>query len=148
LTIDQCMRFEYPKRIHFGCERCTLCCGDSKHRVRRILLLNIDVDRVLKSQSMDLAEFAVKIEGFEPYVFQMKKTVDGSCVFLRDSSCSIYEARPLICRFYPFQLQNRGNDRYVFRYTEECPGIGKGPQLERRFFEELFAKFMASMNDV
>jgi Fe-S-cluster containining protein len=148
LTIDRRMLFQYPKRIHFGCERCALCCGDSKHRVRRILLLNIDVDRVLKSQSMALEAFAVKIEGFEPYMFQMKKTVDGSCVFLRNDSCSIYEARPLICRFYPFQLQNRGNDRYVFRYTEECPGIGKGPQLERRFFEELFAKFTASMNDV
>jgi Fe-S-cluster containining protein len=93
-------------------------------------------------------EFATKIEGFEPYVYQMKKTAEGSCVFLRDGSCSIYEVRPLICRFYPFQLQNRGNSRYVFSYTEECPGIGNGPQLERWFFEELFAKFTASMNRV
>jgi Fe-S-cluster containining protein len=93
-------------------------------------------------------EFATKIEGFEPYVFQMKKTVDGSCVFLRNGLCSIYEARPLICRFYPFQLQNRGNDRYVFRYTEECLGLGKGCQLEKRFFEELFARFTSSMNNV
>jgi Fe-S-cluster containining protein len=97
---------------------------------------------------MALDEFALKIEGFKPYVFQMKKTVKGSCVFLRDGSCSIYEVRPLICCFYPFQLQNRGNDRYVFSYTEECPGIGKGPQLERMFFEELFAKFTASMNNI
>ena len=141
------MRFEYPKRIHFGCERCALCCGDSKHGVRRILLLNIDVDRMLKSQSMALEEFAVKIEGFEPYMFQMKKTVDGSCVFLRNSSCSIYEARPLICRFYPFQLQNRGNDRYVFRYTDECPGIGKGRSLKKGFFEGLFKTFMQNMRE-
>ena len=101
-----------------------------------------------KSQSMALEKFAAKIDGFEPYVYQMKKTAEGSCVFLRDDSCSIYEVRPLICRFYPFQLQYRGNSRYVFGYTEECPGIGKGPQLERRFFEELFAKFTASMNSV
>ena len=97
---------------------------------------------------MALEEFAAKIEGFDPYVFQMKKTVEGDCIFLRNGSCSIYEARPLICRFYPFQLQNRENDRYVFRYTEECPGLGKGPQLERRFFEELFAKFTSSMNNI
>jgi Fe-S-cluster containining protein len=64
------------------------------------------VDRLIENKSMVPEEFATKIEGFEPYVFQMKKTVDGSCVFLRNGLCSIYEARPLICRFYPFQLQN------------------------------------------
>lgn len=93
-------------------------------------------------------EFTTKIDGFEPYVYQMKKTAEGFCFFLRDDSCSIYEVRPLICRFYPFQLQNRGNSHYLFSYTKECLGIGKGPQLERRFFEELFAKFTASMKSV
>ena len=97
------------------------------------------------SQSMAREAFAATIDGFEPYVFQMKKTVEGRCVFLRGNACSIYEVRPLICRFYPFHLQNRGHGRYVFRYTVECPGLGKGPPLKRRFFEALFAEFTASM---
>lgn len=148
LTIDQSIRFEYPKQIYFECDRCALCCGDSKHRVRRIHLLNIDLVRISKRTSMTRDKFTTKIDGFEPYVYQMKKTSEGFCFFLRDGSCSIYEVRPLICRFYPFQLQNRGNSHYLFSYTKECLGIGKGPKLELRFFEELFAKFTASMKSV
>lgn len=70
----------------------------------------------------------------------MKKTKKGKCVFLKDNSCFIYEARPLICRFYPFQLKNIKTDKYAFEYTTECPGIGKGPRLRKRFFEKLFKK--------
>jgi len=87
---------------------------------------------------MILGEFAEKAEGFEPYIYKMKKTLDGKCVFLKDSSCSIYAKRPLVCRFYPFELKNMGNNRYTFICTEECPAIGKGPLLRRSYFERLF----------
>jgi len=94
---------------------------------------------------MDLDKFAEKIEGFEPYIYQMRKTEDGKCIFPKDDLCSIYQIRPLICRFYPFQLKNLGNNRYAFTYTDECSGIGKGPQLKRDFFERLFGKFIELM---
>jgi len=94
---------------------------------------------------MDLDEFTEKIKGFEPYTYRMRKTEDGKCVFLKDDSCTIYQTRPLICRFYPFQLKNPRNNRYAFTYTNECPGIGKGPQLRRNFFERLFGKFTQLM---
>jgi len=87
-----------------------------------------------------LDDFAEKIEGFDPYVYRMKKNNEGRCVFLKDNSCSIYPIRPLICRFYPFQLKNTGINKYDFVYTDECPGIGKGPKLKKKFFEKLFTK--------
>ena len=95
----------------------------------------------------DLNEFAEKIESFEPYIYQMRKNEDGKCVFLKDNSCSIYQIRPLICRFYPFQLKNLGNNIYAFTYTDECSGIGKGLQLKRDFFERLFDKFTELMKE-
>lgn len=139
------MRFEYPKRVSFVCARCALCCGDTPHRVRRILLLPIDVERASANQLMAREAFATALDGLEPYAFQMKKTAEGCCIFLRDNECSIYDVRPLICRFFPFHLQDQGNDRYVFKYTAECPGLGQGPPLKRRFFDELFAEFTASL---
>lgn len=81
---------------------------------------------------------AEEIKGFEPYVYAMRKTEEEKCFFLKDKSCTIYLMRPLVCRFYPFPLKNLGNNRYVFEYTEECPGIGKGPRLKKSFFETLF----------
>jgi len=110
-----------------------------------ILLLKSEADHISETASMGPDEFAEKIEGFEPYVYQMRKTNDGKCVFLKDDSCSIYQMRPLICRFYPFQIDNIGNNRYDFTYTDECPGIGEGPQLRKNFFKRLFDEFMKSM---
>ena len=95
---------------------------------------------------MDPEEFAERTGGPEPFVYRMRKK-GGRCIFLRDNLCSIYEIRPIICRFYPFKLENLGENRYRFSYTEECPGIGKGPQLKRGFFEELFKEFLKSMNE-
>jgi Fe-S-cluster containining protein len=77
----------------------------------------------------------------------MKKTENGKCFFLENSRCTIYELRPLICRFYPFQLKNLGNNRYAFSYTTKCVGIGEGPQLKPAFFETLFTQFTKAMEE-
>ncbi len=144
-AIHRRMRFKYPKLVSFECRRCALCCGDTPHRVRHILLLPLDVERVSANQLIARKAFATALDGFEPYGFQMKKTVEGRCIFLRDNECSIYDVRPLICRFYPFYLQDQDNDRYTFKYTTECPGIGQEPSLTRRFFDALFAEFTVSL---
>jgi Fe-S-cluster containining protein len=107
-------------------------------------LLKGEADRISEKNSLSLDEFAEKIKGFKPYIYRLRKTEDRKCVFLKNNSCSIYQIRPLICRFYPFRL-NPINNKYVFEYTDECPGIGKGPHLERAFFEELFRVFIESM---
>ena len=139
------MSFEYPEHVSFECERCALCCGDTEYRSRWIVLLKGEADRISEMNLHDLDEFAEKIEGFEPYIYRMKKTRDRKCVFLEGNSCSIYQIRPLICRFYPFQLKNPEKNKYVFEYTHECPGIGKGPQLRKAFFEQLFREFTDSI---
>jgi len=141
------LSFEYPKHVRFRCMRCAICCGDTKDKIRSILLLKIEANHISKSTSTDSDKFAEKIKGFEPYNCQMRKTENGKCVFLKDRSCSIYQIRPLICRFYPFQLKDLGNNRYAFAYTHECQGIGKGPQLKRDFFERFFSKFIGLMRE-
>jgi Fe-S-cluster containining protein len=132
--------FEYPRNVHFKCERCALCCGDTERKIRRILLLKIEANRIMKKTAKSVTDFADKAEGCEPYVYEMKKTENGKCVFLKDDACGIYRIRPLICRFYPFELKSVGNGRYVFAYTNECPSIGHGPELKRDYFERLFAR--------
>jgi len=136
----------HPKHVRFRCQRCALCCGDTENRVRQILLLNTEAEHISKKTFRGLDQFAEKVEGSEPYVYMIKKTEDGRCLFLRDRLCSIYEIRPIICRFYPFHLKNlRG--LHVFNYTDECPGIGKGPYLERIFFGRMFKNFIKLMRE-
>jgi len=139
--------FKYPKNLSFKCEFCTICCRDTESRVRRILLLKSDVNHISSETSIEIGKFAEKIGGYEPYVYQMRKTEDGRCIFLKGDSCSIYSIRPLICKFYPFELRRTGKGKFIFTYTNECPGIGEGTHLKRDFFEKLFRRFMKSMKE-
>jgi len=69
----------------------------------------------------------------------MKKTNEGKCVFLKENQCTIYNLRPLICMFYPFELKfDNGKVLHVFSFTTECPTIGTGKSFNKRDFEKLF----------
>ena len=54
---------------------------------------------------------------------------DGDCVFFdrKTNGCTVYKARPLQCRTWPFWQSNLHSPG-TWGYTrEECPGAGKGP---------------------
>ncbi|NWF86288.1 YkgJ family cysteine cluster protein [Candidatus Bathyarchaeota archaeon] len=140
------MKFDYPENVHFKCLRCALCCGDTEKRERKIFFTKIEANHIKQRTSMQSEEFAEEIKGCEPYVYKMKKTKKGKCIFLKNNSCSIYRIRPLICRFYPFELRETKSNRHVFAYTNECPGIGEGPLLTKRFFETLFKRLIKTLN--
>ncbi len=134
------MDFSYPDNVQFECNRCGLCCGDTKQKTRNILLLDSEVKAISLETCLVPSEFANETPDKAPYCYEMKKNNAGKCYFLRDNQCSIYELRPLICRFYPFELKfSADQDTHVFSFTLECPAIGKGKQLTRRDFEALFA---------
>ncbi|MEM2105789.1 MAG: YkgJ family cysteine cluster protein [Candidatus Bathyarchaeia archaeon] len=135
------MKFTYPEKLHFKCVRCALCCGDTKNRTRTILILKTEAEKIAEKTRMCLEAFAEEVKGFEPYVYKMRKTADGKCIFLNKNQCVIYAYRPLICRFYPFELKETSKGTYAFAHTKECPGIGKGKMLKRSFFEKLFKRF-------
>lgn len=139
------MRFEYPRGIRFRCLRCALCCMDAVSRERRILLLEAEARRISEATSLGIGEFALEVEGEGPFRYLMRKE-EGRCLFLRDNLCSIYELRPIICRFYPFKLERASGRGLRFSYTEECPGIGRGPRLRRVYFEELLNHLEESLN--
>ena len=131
--------YGYPRRLSFECTRCATCCMDTKNHVRHILLLEDEAKRISTVSAKPKEEFAVEIFGHEPYAYEMKKTLrEERCFFLDDNSCRIYADRPLVCRFYPFQLKRVKGQRYIFSATAECHGVGRGKILQREFFENLF----------
>ncbi len=133
------MEFDYPEGICFRCTRCAICCGDTKSRTRRILLLKEEARTISEVVLRPVEAFACMTRGCEPYVYRIRKTRgEGKCAFLKGADCSIYEVRPLVCRFYPFRLATLKNGKHWFSSTGECPGIGKGERVERVYFETLF----------
>lgn len=102
-------------------------------------MLKSEVELISEVVSKNVEEFAARIEKHEPYNYEMRKTArEGKCFFLTENACTIYASRPLICRFYPFQLEPTKDGEYKFFYTKECPGIFKGTQLGKEYFENLF----------
>ena len=109
-------------------------------------MLEVETKHIADEESLGIDSFALKVEGFEPYRYIMRKK-DGKCYFLSGNECSIYEKRPLICRFYPFQLVNLGDNRYVFKETNECPGINIGSYLGKEYFNKMFEKATSLMSE-
>lgn len=132
------MNFDYPAAVHFRCIKCGICCGDTREKNRHILLLETEAEQIAKATGRKISKFAAKTEGKAPYSHEMKKRENGKCVFLENDRCTIYFLRPLICRFYPFEMNFMINRRYVFLYTDECPGIGKGRVRSEGYFKKMF----------
>jgi uncharacterized protein len=133
------MNLDYPHTTRFKCVKCGICCGDTPKKTRRILLLRTEAEQISKATKQPISEIAVKIEGKEPYSYEMTKTAkEGKCVFLEQNQCTIYALRPLVCRFYPFELKTTSPRKHKFTPTDECPGIGKGRMLQEEYFRKLF----------
>ena len=130
-------KFDYPNAVRFQCIKCGICCGDTKEKRRQVLLLKTEVEQIAKATGRHVFKFAVKIEDKAPYSYEMKKRKNGKCIFLENNRCSIYSLRPLICRFYPFELKVTHNQKYTFLYTDECPGINNGQQLNKSYFRKM-----------
>ena len=131
--------FTYPVNIRFTCNRCGLCCGDTKQKTRHILLLKSEAKKIASHTSQSTSDFSGEIKGKLPYMYEMKKTSDGICIYLKDNKCGIYALRPLICRFYPFELKfNEDKGHYDFDFTLECPETNQGKVFQEKDFNELF----------
>jgi len=135
--------FVYPKNIHIVCSKCGLCCGDTEKRTRHVLLLQSDVDRIVAHTKRPFGSFASEIVAAEQFKYEMKKDEgNGKCIFLSNNECSIYLQRPLICRFYPFELKANELGISEFKASDECPGLcsdeaQRSKKLGTSFFREL-----------
>jgi Fe-S-cluster containining protein len=105
------------------------------------VLLREDARTISEAVLKPVKAFATETRDHGPYVYEMRKTRgEGKCIFLEGTDCSIYAGRPLVCRFYPFELVTMKDGKPRFFCTVECPGIGIGKRLEREYFENLFKR--------
>ncbi|MBS7627979.1 YkgJ family cysteine cluster protein [Candidatus Bathyarchaeota archaeon] len=110
-----------------------------------MLVLRSEVQRISERTGLKPDDFA-EDSGKQIYEYILKKREDGSCIFLRNNICSIYDLRPLVCRFFPFYLKQVGSQDYLFSFTKECPGLGRGKPLTGKFFRHLFTYALKELN--
>jgi len=101
------------KELGFRCELCARCC--TKEFNDHVFLLDADlvVIRQINPDSVTPApypEFCDQKGRFYVSGYALKTKPDGSCIFLENKRCKIYDRRPSICRVYPYMLHREADD--------------------------------------
>lgn len=124
-------------RIPFRCECCGRCCRNLENALMVDPLDIFNLSKHLRGQGQEilgpedmLERFAHPelLDGCYP-IFQLNtEGEDHACVFLKDGRCSVYEARPQVCRMYPFGAEpgERGRDFNYYLCTEQPHHFGSG----------------------
>ena len=68
----------------------------------------VDMSRWLRAGLYEVVASVVEVRGLEALrygstvIYALPRRADGSCMFLDEGSCTIYEHRPLVCDIFPF----------------------------------------------
>ena len=116
--------------LRFQCQpHCGKCCTVDE-RDGSVFLEPIDVERLSEHLGISVHDFGARYATQELSEMELAKQSNGRCVFLTDGRCTVYDARPLQCRTYPFlpldgytPIECETSWRHEKKF---CPGIGKG----------------------
>ncbi|MHB0896503.1 MAG: YkgJ family cysteine cluster protein [Spirochaetales bacterium] len=117
----------HRRGLRFECAQCSFCCTGSPGRV---WLSHVDIEGLCAFLGLAFEDFAerfcvfVEVEGGRALSLIEKKGYD--CVFLENGKCSVYRARPIQCRTYPFWEEILKSEKSWNEEAAYCPGIGKG----------------------
>ena len=139
------------ERIPFHCQLCGRCC---RHVKDSIMLEPMDACRLARhlrergepvSGTEDVlaryAHAAWLTERFPVFLLNTVGPMDA-CVFLKNGRCSVYEARPHVCRIYPFSIApgSRGRDFLYFLCTEKPHHFSDGMVTVKDWLSQNFTR--------
>lgn len=132
----------YQNGLYFGCTECGNCCSDTSGYVELTEAEAENIAGFLKLSEADFLEKYVELRDQES-AFRLKSHENGDCIFLVENRCTIYPARPLQCRTFPFWPENlKSNHRWKIT-AALCPGINQGrlyPEEEIESIVDLMKK--------
>lgn len=127
----------------FNCTHCGACC---KKETSPVNITLGDIDRISKfvgKTPEELIGNEIKIRPFldvdTPGRFELELGLPKPCHFWKDGKCSIYKARPLNCRLFPFWLFAHFTDEEVKLQTlpgYDCISISSVDEEHRKIYRE------------
>ncbi len=111
----------------FECSACSFCCTGSPGYV---WLGETDLARLENFLGMERDEFIESycrwVDTGEGRALSLREKKHYDCIFLFGGKCSVYSARPVQCRTYPFWEEILSSPGAWKAEAASCPGIGKG----------------------
>jgi Fe-S-cluster containining protein len=86
------------------CTACANCC-----RVATTQVTDRDTERLSRFMGMKQHEFIDQYTTEAPEEGRILKRTEKGCIFLEDKLCSVYEARPHTCEFFPHLVKGNGS---------------------------------------
>jgi Fe-S-cluster containining protein len=143
----------YAEGLHFSCVRCSACC---RYEPGYVFLSKKDVKSLSLELQMGYIEF---VETFCRWIpagtpgygsrngspgggmlqLSLKEKANYDCIFWKEG-CSVYRARPLQCRAWPFWPVNVASAGTWTAAAAACPGIGKGRLYSGEYIESRLAE--------
>jgi len=110
--------------IRFECQGSGKCCT-SRGEYGYIFLTLEDRRRLARHLGLRTHVFTRRCCAKTRGWFHLKEP-EKDCRFLADRRCTVYEARPSQCRYWPFWPENMRAKVWQEEVAAFCPGLGKG----------------------
>lgn len=117
----------FGQGLRFQCTGCGKCCTGAPGHV---FLTEKDLETLAKYFQMTPVQFAKKycrlVDG-KYSLLERSKPYD--CIFLRDNRCTVYDARPVQCRTFPWWDENLRTSSDWQETAKYCEGINSDAPL-------------------
>jgi len=100
-------------KVPFTCRLCGACCRDLEDKLMLEPMDAYCLARHLRDSGNGISDIedvytrfahASLLDGIYPIFLVNTQEDDHACVLLENGRCSVYEARPRVCRLYPFSV--------------------------------------------
>jgi len=116
----------YSNGLKFSCTQCHSCC---RHDPGYVFLSQPDLDTLCEFHHMDEKIFRRTFCRTVDFTFTKRLSLiektNFDCIFW-DKGCTVYEARPLQCRSFPFWSSNLHDKDAWDASAIYCPGMNQG----------------------
>ncbi len=110
--------------LAFTCTQCGNCCTGAPGFV---WVNEEEMSRIATFRGETLEQFSMKFVRRVGNRYSLIERPGGDCIFWDKShGCTVYEARPVQCRTWPFWPENIESPDTWKAVTKVCPGSGKG----------------------
>ena len=111
----------FKNGLSFSCTGCGNCCTGADGYV---FLSRADVENLAASFEMPIPNFLRKYTRLvNGDVALLDRPGSGDCIFLKEKRCSVYEARPVQCKTFPWWIQNLRQPSDWQEAARHCEGI-------------------------
>ena len=126
----------WQKGVRFQCQGSGKCC--TSHGEYGFVYLTLqDRQRMAKLLKLSTQAFTKKYCHKTEGVWHLIERKDQpDCMFLKNKACTVYEARPMQCRTWPFWPEVMDAKKWAQDVLKFCPGVGKGPVISGEEIEK------------